>query len=164
METAARLLRRSDWNIQQIITYVGYENTSYFYRLFHERYGQSPREVPPEPRGPHPHTGLTFEHREKDVPCLRDVFDVLRWKNDAECVTIKARPAKMWGAAGAGRRRWKQVFRGARRSDLEQILEIYAHARKEMADSGNPTQWGDSYPPQEMLEEASTPTGCSSIW
>ena len=32
METAARLLRRSDWN------------TSYFYRLFHERYGQSPRE------------------------------------------------------------------------------------------------------------------------
>ena len=44
METAARLLRRSDWNIQQIITYVGYENTSYFYLLFHERYGQSPRE------------------------------------------------------------------------------------------------------------------------
>ena len=44
METAARLLRRSDWNIQKIITYVGYENTSYFYRLFHERYGQSPRE------------------------------------------------------------------------------------------------------------------------
>ena len=38
------LLRRSDLNIQQIITQVGYENTSYFYRLFHERYGQSPRE------------------------------------------------------------------------------------------------------------------------
>ena len=44
METAARLLRRSDLNIQQIITQVGYENTSYFYRLFHERYGLSPRE------------------------------------------------------------------------------------------------------------------------
>ena len=26
METAARLLRRSDWNIQQIITYVGYRS------------------------------------------------------------------------------------------------------------------------------------------
>ena len=39
METAARLLRRSDLNIQQIIAQVGYENTSYFYRLFHERYG-----------------------------------------------------------------------------------------------------------------------------
>ena len=44
METAARLLRRSELNIQQIISMVGYENTSYFYRLFHERYGQSPRE------------------------------------------------------------------------------------------------------------------------
>ena len=44
LETAARLLRRTDLNIQQIITQVGYENTSYFYRLFHERYGQSPRE------------------------------------------------------------------------------------------------------------------------
>ena len=44
METAARLLRRSDMNIQQIISLVGYENTSYFYRLFHERYGVSPRE------------------------------------------------------------------------------------------------------------------------
>ena len=43
METAARLLRRSDMNIQQIISLVGYENTSYFYRLFHERYGLSPR-------------------------------------------------------------------------------------------------------------------------
>ena len=31
-------------NIQQIITQVGYENTSYFYRLFHARYGLSPRE------------------------------------------------------------------------------------------------------------------------
>lgn len=44
LETAARLLRRSDWNIQKIISYVGYENTSYFYRLFRERYGLSPRE------------------------------------------------------------------------------------------------------------------------
>lgn len=34
-----------------------------------------------------------------------------------------------------------------------------------MADSGNPTQWGDSYPPQEMLEEdIDSTTGCSSIW
>ena len=44
IETAPRLLRRSDLNIQQIIAQVGYENTSYFYRLFHERYGLSPRE------------------------------------------------------------------------------------------------------------------------
>ena len=46
METAARLLRRSDWNIQQIITYVGYENTSYFYfsKVFKKLEGVSPRE------------------------------------------------------------------------------------------------------------------------
>lgn len=44
IETAARLLRRSDWSIRDIITYVGYENTSYFYRLFRERYGTNPRE------------------------------------------------------------------------------------------------------------------------
>ena len=54
METAARLLRRSDLNIQQIITQVGYENTSYFYRLFHERYGQRPPRVPQCPPAP-PH-------------------------------------------------------------------------------------------------------------
>ena len=63
METAARLLRRSDLNIQQIIAQVGYENTSYFYRLFHERYGLSPREYrmvrtgtapPPPQRMNHP--------------------------------------------------------------------------------------------------------------
>ena len=37
METAARLLRRSDMNIQQIISLVGYENTSYFYRDVYKR-------------------------------------------------------------------------------------------------------------------------------
>ena len=45
------------------------------------------------------------------------------------------------------------MFRGAVRGDLPQILKIYAHARAVMKESGNPTQWGDSYPPQEMLEE-----------
>ena len=53
METAARLLRRSELNIQQIISMVGYENTSYFYRLFHE-----PPGVPHGARGTPPHHGL----------------------------------------------------------------------------------------------------------
>ena len=44
LETAARMLRRSDMTIQQIIAQVGYENTSYFYRLFRAHYGQSPGE------------------------------------------------------------------------------------------------------------------------
>ena len=54
------------------------------------------------------------------------------------------------------------MFRGARRADLDAILKIYARARQAMADSGNPTQWGDHFPPQELLEEILIPTGCSS--
>ena len=45
------------------------------------------------------------------------------------------------------------MFRGAVRGDLPQILKIYAHAREAMKEAGNPTQWGDSFPPQELLEE-----------
>ena len=45
------------------------------------------------------------------------------------------------------------MFRGAVRGDLPQILKIYAHARAAMKESGNPTQWGDNFPPQELLEE-----------
>lgn len=43
-------------------------------------------------------------------------------------------------------------IRQAQESDLEQILEIYEIARKFMAHTGNPTQWGTQYPPREMLE------------
>ena len=60
METAARLLRRSDMNIQQIISLVGYENTSYFYRLFHERYGLSPREIPAGAHRPWPRQRIRY--------------------------------------------------------------------------------------------------------
>lgn len=45
------------------------------------------------------------------------------------------------------------MFRGARRADLDAILKIYARARQAMADSGNHTQWGEHFPPQELLEE-----------
>ena len=37
-------------------------------------------------------------------------------------------------------------------ADLPEILKIYAQARAFMAQSGNPTQWGDHYPPQSLLE------------
>ena len=39
--------------------------------------------------------------------------------------------------------------------DLEAILGIYAYARKIMRENGNPTQWGDSYPEKEVVEEDS---------
>lgn len=45
------------------------------------------------------------------------------------------------------------MFRGAVKADLEQILQIYARARSAMAASGNPSQWGSSYPSKKLLEE-----------
>ena len=47
----------------------------------------------------------------------------------------------------------KKKIRKAIPADMEQILDIYALARKFMADNGNPTQWKDGYPQRQMLEE-----------
>ena len=38
-------------------------------------------------------------------------------------------------------------------ADLDRICELYAKARDFMARSGNPTQWGNSYPALSMLRE-----------
>ena len=43
------------------------------------------------------------------------------------------------------------MIRLADESDLPRILEVYAAARAIMAQSGNPTQWGSHYPPEDML-------------
>lgn len=43
--------------------------------------------------------------------------------------------------------------RQAQWADFDRILEIYGQARKFMANTGNPTQWGIHYPPREMLEQ-----------
>lgn len=40
---AAFLLRSTDWNIDVIAGAVGYENMSYFHRIFRDAYGMSPR-------------------------------------------------------------------------------------------------------------------------
>lgn len=40
----------------------------------------------------------------------------------------------------------------AENSDLPRILEIYAYARDFMKNTANPTQWGDHFPPEELLE------------
>ena len=44
------------------------------------------------------------------------------------------------------------VIDKANRSDLERILEIYAHARAYMAQNGNASQWGNGYPEKALLE------------
>ena len=46
--------------------------------------------------------------------------------------------------------------------DLEEMLELYAQARRFMAENGNPDQWGDGYPPRAMLEE-DIRSGCSYV-
>lgn len=43
-------------------------------------------------------------------------------------------------------------IRPAVQADLNQIEKIYAHARRFMAENGNPTQWGNDYPRRELLE------------
>jgi RimJ/RimL family protein N-acetyltransferase len=43
------------------------------------------------------------------------------------------------------------MIRPAKYEDLDTIMDIYAIARKYMADNGNATQWPDSYPDRELL-------------
>lgn len=38
-------------------------------------------------------------------------------------------------------------------ADMDALLVIFAHARGLMVADGNPTQWGDSYPSRQQLEE-----------
>ena len=43
-------------------------------------------------------------------------------------------------------------IRHAQTGDLPVIMEIYRHAREFMAASGNPGQWGSSYPARSVVE------------
>ncbi len=46
------------------------------------------------------------------------------------------------------------MIRQSTLEDLPEMLEIYAYARKKMAENGNPRQWGPtSWPPEELLRE-----------
>ncbi len=36
-------------------------------------------------------------------------------------------------------------------ADLPEIREVYAYARELMKKNGNPTQWGDKFPPEEKI-------------
>lgn len=44
-----------------------------------------------------------------------------------------------------------RMFRHATMRDLPQIQAIYAQARELMARSGNPTQWGSTFPREEVV-------------
>ena len=43
-------------------------------------------------------------------------------------------------------------IRPARTEDLSSALEIYKIARKFMLNNGNPEQWGEVYPPDDLVE------------
>ena len=45
------------------------------------------------------------------------------------------------------------TIRKARPCDLPRILEIYKRARAFMAETGNPRQWGDVWPPEELVRQ-----------
>lgn len=45
----------------------------------------------------------------------------------------------------------KLSIRRAEAADLDRIQTVYAGARVFMREHGNPTQWGDSYPEEDML-------------
>lgn len=47
----------------------------------------------------------------------------------------------------------KYCIRQATAEDFERILEIYAYARRFMAETGNPNQWGTTHPPADQLAE-----------
>lgn len=44
-------------------------------------------------------------------------------------------------------------IRTAHAADLPQLLNLYEQARRFMVQTGNPTQWGDGYPKQPLLEQ-----------
>lgn len=53
-------------------------------------------------------------------------------------------------------------IRQAKAEDLTEIMDIYAKAREFMARTGNPHQWGDTYP-QEALIRADIEKGISYV-
>ena len=44
-------------------------------------------------------------------------------------------------------------IRKAEMIDLAEILKLYEQARRFMKENGNPDQWGDYYPPEELTRE-----------
>ncbi len=44
------------------------------------------------------------------------------------------------------------AIRTAKFDEIEEILAVYGKARRYMAESGNPLQWGSIYPPRELVE------------
>lgn len=44
-------------------------------------------------------------------------------------------------------------IRKTRPEELDEVMQIYAAARRFMAQTGNPNQWGDGHPEEELIRE-----------
>ena len=53
-------------------------------------------------------------------------------------------------------------IRPSRPDDLDDILRVYEAARQTMRETGNPNQWGDSWPPVEVVRD-DIPAGRSYV-
>lgn len=53
-------------------------------------------------------------------------------------------------------------IRKTRPEELQQLMKLYENARGFMARSGNPTQWGNTYPAQSLIE-SDIASGCSYV-
>lgn len=53
-------------------------------------------------------------------------------------------------------------IRKAKLADIDTMMELFAMARRFMSEHGNAGQWGDSYPPEELLL-ADIESGCSYL-
>lgn len=53
-------------------------------------------------------------------------------------------------------------IRSSTLEDMENILALYAGARVFMKENGNPGQWGERYPPKELVKEDIC-SGCSYV-
>ena len=45
------------------------------------------------------------------------------------------------------------MVRKAKKDELTELMALYKAAQQFMAETGNPTQWGNFHPPLAMLEE-----------
>ena len=54
-------------------------------------------------------------------------------------------------------------IRKTKETDLTRVMEIYAYARRFMAEHGNPNQWGPTNWPPRNLIEADIRNGCSYV-
>lgn len=54
--------------------------------------------------------------------------------------------------------------RNATVADLDQIMKIYRHAQDHMARTGNPTQWGRSYPDVALIRSDISQSACKVLY